>query len=334
MDILGSLKFSLEEAFVWYVVDERFRRRHESLIAGIDWERFKWNKAVSYANKNRVSYKFCQEVLENWKSFIDEKSLAQLNHIAIRGEYDLKRLQKTLKAIKDLWDGRINYYIIKTRDDSPTYDVDVLFMKAEDYESAIRLACTSGYNFRREEPLKGWIEVKDGIKIELHNGISWFGMKVLDDSFLFSNPKKIKLMDQLFQTLNKEAEFTLDLAHWVMDIQPLTINGFLKLVLSAERTTSWEEILIQAEKYEWIEQLRFHLSALNKLCEFIYSFRLSSPIKLFDVKVGPRFPFTIPLYIKVPFLMKKSIHDNIGYAQKVKMLQLALRRYAWTRIKQ
>ncbi len=331
MDKSRLLKLDPETTFVWYLTDERFRELHKSLIEEIDWKRFRWKNALAYANRNRVLYKVCQESLRKLRNNIDENTFQALNFVVRKGNRDLKRLLKTLTVISDLWSGKIDYFIIKTRDDAPTCDADVLYMNVVDYESAIDIARASGYNFIREEPFKGWIGVEDGIKIELHHGISWFGMKALDDAFMISNPRKVKLMDILFQTINEEAEFALDLTHWILDIQPLTLDGFHRLILKAERMHAWKEIINQAEKYEWIKQLEYHLSILSKLSEYIYSSKIDLPLKHVNVRMKPCFPFVVSSHAKIPFLMKKTLRDNIGFS-RLKMLQLALRRYAWTRM--
>jgi hypothetical protein len=270
--------------------------------------------------------------LKRWRNKVDEEISHKLSYIVKKGERDLDRLRKTLKVIKALWDSKISYYIIKTRDDSPTCDVDVLFLDLEDYESAIDLALSAGYRFIQEEPFKGWIGIKDGIKIELHRGVSWFGMKALDNEFIGREARKVDLMGEKFQSICEDAEFALDLVHWIMDIQPLTIDGFSRMTSRIEKKHVWTEILDQAEKYGWRKQLLFHISCLNKLYEYVYSSRLNVPIKLFDVHIRPQFPFFIPSWTKGCFLMEKILRDNSGFGIRVKMLQLGLRRYLWTRL--
>lgn len=332
MDNSNLLKLDSEKAFVWYLTDKKFNELHESLTEEIDWEQFRWEKALTYARRNRVLYRFCQEALEKWRNHIDDGVFCKLNSVLRKGEGDLTRLRNTLTVIKDLWDGKVNYYIIKTRDDAPTCDADVLFMNVEDYESAVDFARNGSYNFIREEPFKGWIHVENGIKIELHHGISWFGMQALDDNFIACNPRSVKLMGQMFQTLNEEAEFASDLAHLILDIQPLTLDGFSRLISNIEKKQLWNETMFQADKYGWAKQLKYYLSALNGLCENVYSCRLEVPIKLSRVSLTPSFPFWIPIHVKIPFLMKKVLHDNIGSVQRLKMLQLAIRRYVWSRM--
>lgn len=328
----NSLRLSLEEAFVWFLVDNQFRELHGSLLEKIDWKRFHFNKALSYAIKNRVLYKFSQTMLQNLRDIIDEKTLQKLNLIVKNGAYDMEKLRNTLNVIKSLWDERVNYFVIKTRDDAPTCDVDVLFMGYEDFKFAIRLACTNGYRFRYEEPFKGWFSVPNGVKVELHWGVSWFGMKVFDDGYLFPDPKKVKLMGQSFWTLNDKAALSLDLAHWIMDVQPLTINVFSILVSKIEENNALIDLLFQAKKYGWQKQLKFHISCLNKLVEYVYSRQLDLPVKFQDVRIRPHFPFFTPLWFKLPFFIKKILYDNAGFALKLNMLQLGMRRYAWSRL--
>jgi len=235
-------------------------------------------------------------------------------------------------VIKNLWDGQIEYYVIKTRDDRPTGDADVLFINKKDYESAICLARRAGYRFIREEPFKGWVDVNDGVKIELHHDLSWFGMKALDKDFVARKPRKVELMNLVFPTINMEAELALELAHWIVDIQALGPVNFSLLVSNIEGDHVWNEILYQAKKYGWARQLTYHLSVLNELCEYIYSYKFELPMKLPTVKIRPSFPFWTPICMKIPFLVRKVLHDNEGFIEKSKMLQLALRRYMWGRM--
>ena len=326
-------RFSPEMFFVWCLTDKRFRQIYDFRCTNIALDQFDWKKMVAYAGRSRtLLYKFSQEALRIGEGHIDDSTLHIIESVIKRGNQDLKRLLKTLIVIKNLWDGQIEYYVIKTRDDRPTGDADVLFINKMDYESAICLARRAGYRFIREEPFKGWIDVNDGVKIELHHDVSWFGMKALDKDFVARSLRKVKLMNLVFPTINMEAELALELAHWVLDIQALGSIGFSNLVSVVEKSSSLEEILHQAKKFGWINQLTYHLSVLNELCENVYSYRLEVPVKLSRVNLTPSFPFRIPIHVKIPFLMKKILHDNIGSVQRLKMLQLAIRRYVWSRM--
>lgn len=320
-----------EEFIVWYLIDEKFRKLHGPLVMDINWKRFNWRKMFRYAERNFVLYQLCKKICRTKIDYIDEVIRKRSCLIMKQGNYELQKMRMTLATIKTLWDGKVNYYIIKTRTDTPSYDVDVLFESKKEYELAISIARNNGYKFIREEPFKGWIDINNGIKIELHHGISWFGMKALDTEFITAKPKKVKLMDLEFQTINEEAEFVLGIAHQVLDVQPTGLGGFSKLV-SALEARRWERVISQAEKHNWVDQLTYYLSVIGKLCEYIYFYRPSLPVEPVNVKVRPRFPFWIPLYKKVFFMMKKVISDNEGIMSKLNMLQLSLRRYLWGRL--
>jgi hypothetical protein len=326
------LKIGLEPAFVWYFSDSRFARLYKSLPATIDWRKFRWGRALNYAQQNRVLYTFCLKCLKECADYVDSNTLHQMNFIVSKGKSDLRRLRNTLAIVKDLWDEKVDYYVVKTRDDVATSDVDVMCKNHEDYEKAINIAHSHNYRFVREEPFKGWLGVEDGLKLELHHGISWFGMDVFDDHFLYRYPRVVRLMNLSFRTIGRTAEFALDLAHWVLDIQPLALNGFSKMIQAIEDVDSWEEVLDQAERFGWTSQLEYHLSALNRLCEYIYCQRLNLPIKLKNVQINPSMPFHIPAWSKIPFLMGKILRDNCCFTTRLNMLQLGLRRYAWTRL--
>ena len=326
-------RFSPEMFFVWCLTDQRFRQIYDFRCTNVDFDQFDWKKMVAYAGRSRtLLYKFSQEALQIGKDHVDDTTLHIIESVIKRGNQNLKRLLKTLIVIKNLWDGQLEYYVIKTRDDRPTGDADALFIDKTDYESAISLARRAGYRFIREEPFKGWIDVNGGVKIELHHGVSWFGMKALDKDFVASNPRKVKLMNFVFPTINMEAELALELVHWIIDIQGLGPANFSSLVSIVEGDHAWKEILYQAKKYCWSSHLTYHLSVLNELCEYIYSYKFELPLKLPKVKIRPSFPFWTPMHIKIPFLVRKIFQDNNGFIKKSNMLQLALRRYMWTRM--
>lgn len=326
--------FDSEVFFVWCLVDRKFREIHSFRCEDINLEQVNWEKVLLYTrNSPTLLYKFSREALEIGRGHIDNITLQIMKSVVSRGDQNLKRLRRTLMAIKDLWDGRVKYYIIKTRDDRPTGDVDILFTDESDYESAITIACHAGYRFIREEPFKGWIAVKDGVKIELHHGISWFGMKALDKDFVGTDPRRVKLMNFVFPTINERAELALELSHWILDIQTLGSVGFSNLISIVEKDCEWGEIIHQAEKYGWTKQLAYHLSVLNELCKHVYSYELQLPIKLPKVLIRPCFPVWTPIHIKVPFMVRKILRDNNGLVQRMNMLQLALRRYAWARMR-
>jgi hypothetical protein len=332
MCLANQLEKNSGEFLVWYLVDKEFKRISDLRGMSVDWERANWKEALSYASGSRtVLFKFCQEALAS-NSPLEPGLVSKFESIVRTGLSSLQLLQRTLITIKDLWDGKVDYYVIKTRDDRPTGDADVLFTATEKYESAIDVAVKRGYKFVREEPFKGWIPVKDGVKIELHNGLSWFGMKALDDDFVSSNRKETRIMNIEFQTITGESELGLELAHWIIDIQPLGPAGFINLVSVVEANQNWERILSQARKYRWLKQLVYHLSILDMLCRHVYLCKLKIPIELSKVKLKPAFPFWTPLRIKIPFLMDKVLRDNEGTGEKMKMLQLSLRRYAWGRL--
>jgi len=320
-----------EKFLVWYQLDEKFRELYGCLIADIDWKQFNWKKALSYASYNSVSYEFCKKILEE-DVVIDKDDLLIIRSVIKNVESKLQKLKNTLHMIKELLNGKVNFYIIKTRGDVPTADVDVLLENKRDYELAFNLALNRGYKCVREEPFKGWIGIKNCIKIELHVGISWFGMRVFDNEFIFKNPRKVKIMHLEFSTLGEEAEFGLALAHWILDIHPLLLSGLGGYVSRIERVHRWDEIMHQAEKYGWAKQLIYHLSILQKLCEYIYFYQLPLPIEPLNVRVKPNFPFWPPLWSKIPFLIRKIIQDNSKATKALEMIQLLLRRYAWTRL--
>ncbi len=184
----------------------------------------------------------------------------------------------------------------------------------------------------REESFKDWIGVENGVKVELHCSISWFGLNVLDNNFVVADPRSIRLMGQAFQTIKEEAEFALDMAHWIFDIQPLAMDGFSSLVLDIERGIAWQGIFHQAERYRWVNQLEYHLLTLNKLFEYAYSSGLDIQLKPTNIRVNFGFPFWAPLLNRIPFLVSRIIYDNSGFTKRIKMLQLSLRHYAWNRI--
>lgn len=328
----NQLALDSELFIVWYLTDTKFKEKCDLRDQGIDWDRIDWNKAILEAKRSRtLLYKFSNAALET-RHNIDKDSLQVLESVVKKGNYNLKRLKRTLETIKDLWQGKVEYFIVKTRDDRPTGDADVLFMRKADYETAINIAIDSGYRFMREEPFKGWVGVKEGVKIELHHNLTWFGMKALDKELIMRRPRQLTLMNLIFQTINEEAELGLELAHWIMDIQALGQVGFSNLVSIVEKDHSWQEIFSQARKYHWERQLVYHLGVLNEFCKYVYSSSLRLPVKLPRIWLRPRFPFETPVHIKIPFLTRKILKDNEGFSQRFNMLQLALRRYAWTRM--
>lgn len=326
-------KFDPELCFIWTLIDKRFRDFRGFQTTEFSSGQLDWRKIMAYARISRgVLYKFGQEVIKMELASIDFQTIQSLQLEIEKGNQNLMRLCRTLKTIKNLWDGQVDYYLIKTRDDRPTGDADVLFLTKNDYEAAISIALQHDYKFVREEPFKGWVEVKDGVKIELHHGLSWFGMKVLDSDFVGSKTRNVELMNLAFRTISGKAELALELAHWILDIQPLGPMGFSNLVSVIETNDSWTDVLHQAETYGWADQLSYHLSILNMLCTYVYHSQLDLPVTLCNPRIEPSFPFWNPFYIKIPFFANKVLHDNEGFFQKLNMLQLALRRYVWTRI--
>lgn len=341
MNSVYTLRSDPEVRFVWCLTDEKFMNSLRPRIGFVDWKSFDWQsidwqRAISYAKQSRgLLYRFCREAIKIGKNNLSGSTFQRLNKIVSKGNQDLLRLEKTLVTIKSLWEGRTDYYVVKTRDDRPTGDADVLFPNKGDYELAISLAIREGYKFNREEPFKGWIGVKDGVKIELHNNISWFGIKVFDTDFLVRNPRETKLLNLIFPTLNAQSELALELAHWIIDIQGLGPVGFSNLVSVVERSQSWGDIFHQATRHDWNRELIYHLSILNDLYKHVYDSQLRLPMNLPPrAGMGGKlcFPFWVPMHIKIPFLARKILRDNQGSIQKLSMLQLALRRYAWGRM--
>lgn len=320
---------------VWYLTDKMFRRSFAIRCKNLDWKDADWKGAFSYARRTRVVlFKFCQEALRTNKDSLDNELIALFESVVRQGKENLESLRKTLLTIKELWDGKVSYYIIKTRDDRPTGDADVLFSEKTDYESAIDIAKRNSFRFNREEPFKGWIPVDGGVKIELHRGISWFGTRVFDNDFLLDSPRTIKLMDRSFKTLGTNAEMGVELIHWMLDVQPLGAMNFSNLIELIERKPSWDAIASQAHKHHWIEELYYHLSVISELCAYTYCYYPELPIKPRKVWINPSFPFWVSFHVKLAFLMRKVLQDNEGSKERLRMLELALRRYGWALITQ
>ncbi len=327
------LRFNSEMCFLWAITDKRFSQFRNLDIKKVAWQELNWNELIGLAHISRgLMYRFSKEVLKFGQDQIEHAFLQKLQLAARQGDQNLIRLEKTLATMKMLWDGKVDYFVIKTRDDRPTGDADVLFTDKKDYELAVALAKTKGFGFTREEPFKGWIGVRDGLKIELHQGLSWFGMKALDNDFLVKETKRIKLMNLDFNSVGGSSELALELAHWTMDIQPLGPLGFSNLTAILAASSSLIEVLSQAEKHAWAGQLEYNLSVLKAFYEYIYFHPLDLPIQANAFHTRIYFPFWIPVRQELLFLIRKVLHDNVDSAKKMRMLSLMMRRYAWSRL--
>lgn len=316
----------LEEKLVWYYVDQDFRQVWKYNLNKIKHlNEYDWKSIFYYAFLNRVLYYFCEQILSD-NQIIERQVPNIVYKIIEKGKKHMHRIHRTLQIIKDVWEDSVDYYLIKTAEPLPihTYDIDVLFVDQAEYKQAIRMMQNKGFIYRRDEPYKGSILIKGGIKIELHLGISWFGMRFLDNEIFHINPRKVRLMDLEFKVPSSEAELAINLAHMIFDVHPLTIRDFIVIKSLTLGISDWGLIIQQARKYKWYQALLYYLSIIKALYRQLYRRELCLPIKTINVRVKPIFPYWYPLGMRIKFVSQKT--------SNIKTFAYLLVRYTYERI--
>ena len=257
------------------------------------------NMILKEAKENKLSYQLSKKLYEN--KFVNSKEL--IEKMLREDEKSIFRLKKTLNFLNFIFKkANLEFLVIKTykKELFVTADIDII-VKLKNYEQVIEILEENGF-------VKGggtfyWLInklklgtpdfiAKDMLTVDLYGGIPWKGFTLMDEEFLWQNPKLMYLDELKYFIPNAEADFLSIVLSTIFTDIKLTFLDFSYLDSLIKNGLNYELLFWQAKKFKWANTLAKYISILQGIKNNLYGDEnIMSKIK---------FPISIPL----SFMMK------------------------------
>lgn len=183
-------------------------------------------KAIKLAERNGLYYYFILRLkeLNVDSSFLDEERWNKENQ-------KLSELKETIMLLNKVSnDYGIDYILIKACNTIPHIPRDVdFFVHKEEKRKIIEALENNGMKCVRSDIAQTTLKKEKYLETDIYTGIRYFGVKFLDEGFLWNSNVKSKIFGIEYPGLNEEADFLLTLIHSLFGHRVITLLDFLHI---------------------------------------------------------------------------------------------------------
>lgn len=297
-----------ETTFLFHLVSDFYKK---PVIPLPSLQEVNIQRVLKLSIRNKMGFYVSKALLNNYGDKLTENDSAFLKEFVEISEKRLENLNHTTKTLITCLEDYIIHKTYKGYSVIPN-DIDVL---APDFEKALEKLQSCGMKTVDFEDNQVMLISKEGIKVHLHEQVSWADSLFLDDSLVYEEHKIVKLWDVDVKTPNLDADFLINVAH--INFEPLhfTVSDFLYLCKIAPYI-HWNIIQSQAKKYHWMRTLNSTILLFDTIYHALYSD--PCPFKGAGLRHRPSrekitFPFSIPRQLIVRSFLEKRC---FGYLSK------------------
>lgn len=275
----------------------------------------KLDSILRKASENRVELLFLKRLKTGYVDLFKKHNISEAYK---NGKAKNLLLCKTAaffqKYLKD-----IKYVVIKTCYPFPVIvsDIDILFFDKNGYSSFVERLAKEGFDYIKDDELKGSLQKSGFMKCEPHKDISWHGLRFVSKDFIKKNLTKKRVGQSALIVPNNRAAFVISAAHILFDCQYLSLRDYNFLKKFLKNKNILKACIDEANKFGW-----------NLGAEYFIDILFSGE-KL-------TFPFWIPIIKEYAFFKSKFSFDFTKGRENqftVKSILLPFIFYYWKRIR-
>lgn len=319
---------TVETKVLFYLISPKFKADNPCLLEEINWKKVNFNRLLDRAARNRVLYSFVCNASKEKEIPLTSSFKDTLREVVEEGKRKKEQLRQTAQKLKETWDGKVDYYLFKTKQmaGSLPSDLDILFKNKKDYHTAVGLMEELGFLYRGGS-FKGALFSQDFAPIEPHLTVSWGGREFFSRNFLFKDLRKDFFAGLQFKTLDNTAELGLRLAHVLFDGQYLIIRDFLMIKRLLEKVKNIQDVKNEAVLYGWSRSFERGLFLIQSFDKIVFQSQRG-------VVEKKDFPFWFPPQVYFKMFLEKAIFDQRkGVRVSFKKDLFMLSAYLWKRVR-
>ena len=252
-------------------------------------------KVLEIASQNKISHPVCQTLLKTYGSDMEGQDYNLVFNYLSGLDSRKTELSVTLTEIIE----KITQYVVpKTYRKFTTIpnDIDIL---VPEIKEPLRILQNARFSIRDREKHQILL-VKEGIKVHLHDCLSWANSYFFNNADFFQDTVSKELWGVRTQIPDPTNEFLIHMAHINYEPLHITLADFFYLYLITPEV-DWEKAYRVAQQYGWSHTLSYSVSLLNRIYEYIYG--KSKVLR----ETHLTFPYTLPRkHIINAFIEKKA----------------------------